>query len=71
MIRNMVGSDLAYVRAQLRPLGPEERRTISDSIGVHIKTLKRIASKETKYGRTDTISKIAMYFRAHKRRRAA
>ena len=66
----MVGSDLAYVRAQLRPLGPEERRMISDCIGVHIKTLKRIASKETKFGRTDTISKIAMYFRSQEQKAA-
>ena len=67
----MLSSDLALVRARLGRLGPAERKLVSVNVGCHVKTLNRIASQETKFGRTDTIGKIAMYFRAHKRRRAA
>lgn len=64
----MLGTELAYVRAQLAPLGPDERLAVSKRVGVHVKTLNRIASKETKFGRTDTIGKIAMYFRTREKR---
>lgn len=67
----MLGTELAYVRAQLQPLGPEERKKVSASVGVHIKTLNRLVSRQTKYGRTDTIGKIAMYFRTREKRKAA
>ena len=67
----MLSSDLAFVRARLEPLGPAERKAVSASVGCNVKTLNRIASQETKHGRTDTIGKIAMYFRANKRRKAA
>jgi hypothetical protein len=65
----MLGSELAYVRAQLAPLDATERKEISARIGVHEKTLKRIASRETKYGRTDTVGKIALYFRTREKRK--
>lgn len=67
----MLGTELAYVREQLAPLGPSERKKVAESIDVHVKTINRIASRETKYGRTDTIGKIAMYFRTREKRRAA
>lgn len=67
----MLGSELTYVRAQLAPLGSAERKIVSARVGVHPKTLSRIASKKTKFGRTDTIGKIAMYFRTREKRRAA
>lgn len=60
--------DLAYVRARLGPLDAAARRVVADSVGVHLKTLNRLASKETKFGRTDTIGKIAEYFRAQEKR---
>lgn len=67
----MLGTELAYVRAQLARLGPADRKEISAAIGVHVKTLKRLASKETKYGRTDTVGKLAMYFKTKEQRRRA
>lgn len=66
----MLGTELAYVRAQLERLGPAERKRVAEDIEVHVKTINRIASRETKYGRTDTIGKIAMYFRTKERRKA-
>ena len=66
-----MGTELAYVRAQLAPLGPDERKAVSASVGVHVKTLHRIASRQTKFGRTDTIGKIAMYFRTKEKRKTA
>lgn len=65
----MVGSELAFIRAELKKRSPAELKIVADEIGVHEKTLKRIASKETKYGRTDTVGRIAMYFRTKERRK--
>ena len=67
----MLGTELAYVREKLARCGPAERKEISAAIGVHLKTLNRIASRETKYGRTDTVGKIAMHFRTREKRRTA
>jgi hypothetical protein len=67
----MLGTELAYVRSKLEPLDSAGRKAAADSIGIHIKTLNRIASRKTKYGRTDTIGKIAMYFRTKEKRGAA
>ena len=66
----MIGSELAFVRAQLKKRSPAELRAFAHEIGVHEKTLKRLASKETKYGRTDTVGRIAMYFRIKERRKS-
>lgn len=60
----MLGSELAYVREKLKKLPPAERKRVSDFVGIHVKTLNRLASKETKYGRTDTVGKLAVYFRS-------
>lgn len=67
----MIGAELAYVRAKLEPLDAAARKAAADSIGVHVKTLNRLVSHKTKFGRTDTIGKIAMYFRTRERRRRA
>ena len=67
--RGMLGTELAYVRAQLERLGPSERKIVSNAVGIHVKTLRRLASKETKYGRTDTVGKLSMYFRTKERRK--
>lgn len=67
----MLGSELSYVRAQLGLLDNAERREVAAKVEVHPKTLNRILSRKTKFGRTDTIGKIAMYFRTREKRRAA
>lgn len=67
--RVMLGTELAYVRSQLQRLGPSEKRIISAKVGLHVKTLNRLISKATKYGRTDTVGKLAMYFRTKEQRR--
>lgn len=66
----MLGTELAYVRSRLGLLGPSERKLVASQIRVHVKTLNRLASKETKYGRTDTVGKLAMYFRTKEKRAA-
>lgn len=66
----MLGTELAYVRTQLKKLSPAEKRRAAGAIDVHVKTLTRLASKETKFGRTDTVGKLAAYFRAMERRDA-
>lgn len=68
--RGMFGSELSYVRAQLGRLDTAERREVAAEIEVHPKTLSRILSRKTKFGRTDTIGKIAMYFRTKEKRRS-
>jgi hypothetical protein len=65
----MLGTELAYVRARLERLGPEDIKVVSAAVGLHVKTLKRLTSKETKYGRTDTVGKLAMYFKTKEKRR--
>ena len=58
----MSGQEISYVRAQLA------KRTgklpqLSRDVGISIKTIRRLASGFTKYGRADTIEKLANYFR--------
>jgi RNA-binding protein YhbY len=43
---------------------------VAKSIEVHPKTLDRIVSRKTQFGRTDTIGKIAMYFRTKEKRKS-
>lgn len=64
----MLGTELAYVRDQLARLAPDQRTPVAKAIGISPKTLRRIASRETQFGRTDTIGKIAMYFRTRAKR---
>ena len=42
---------------------------VAKALGLSLKTMYRLASGETKFGRTDTIGKIAMYFRTKERRK--
>ena len=65
----MMGSELAYVRSEIKKRTPAQLKIAAGEIGVHEKTLKRLASKETKYGRTDTVGKVAMYFRTKEQRK--
>jgi hypothetical protein len=65
---NGVGAELAYVRSRLRPLKAPALHEASAATGVHVKTMRRIRSKQTKFGRTDTIGKLAMYFRTKEKR---
>jgi hypothetical protein len=64
----MLGSELAYVREKLSRTTAAERKEIAKSLGMSGKTLSRLASKETKYGRTDTVGKLALHFRTRDRR---
>lgn len=64
----MFGAELAYVRAQLLKLTPSQRREVAAAIKVNPVTLKRLARKETKFGRTDTIGNLSMYFRTREKR---
>lgn len=65
---SMIGTELAYVRAELKKIGSAERRRIAAALDLSVKTLNRLASKETKYGRTDTVGNLATYFRTQERR---
>jgi hypothetical protein len=65
----MIGEELAFIRKQLGRASTAERKVIAEAIGLHWKTLNRLATKETKYGRTDTVGKLAMYFRTKERRK--
>lgn len=67
----MLGTELSYVRAQLQGLDAAARKLVAEDLDLHVKTLNRLASRETKYGRTDTVGKLAMYFRIREKRRAA
>jgi hypothetical protein len=66
----VIGQELAYVRAQLGRKTPEELKDIAKATKLNVKTLNRLRSKKTKYGRTDTVGKLAMHFRTKERRKA-
>jgi hypothetical protein len=66
----MLGTELAYVRAKLEPLDAAARKAVAKAVGLNSKTLDRIASKKTQFGRTDTIGKIAMHFRTKEKRKS-
>lgn len=70
----MLGSELSYVRDQLSRHTHSEWKQISSRSGVAFRTIKRIGYRETEYPRSDTIGKLALYFRtceARGKRRAA
>ena len=67
----MLGTELAYVRARLEPLNAAQRKAVADACELNVKTINRLVSKATKYGRTDTIGKIAMHFRTREKRATA
>jgi DNA-directed RNA polymerase specialized sigma54-like protein len=60
-------TDLSYVRGKLERMKPPELQRIADEIDVHVKTLKRFVRRES-YPRSDTIGKLAIYFRTKDKR---
>lgn len=66
----MFATDLAYVRFQLSRLDPSQLGDVARKHEVHPKTLRRFVSKETML-RSDTMSKLAIYFRSLERRQKA
>ena len=64
----MVGSELSYVREQLARRKHSQWKALSEETGVPFRTVKRIGYGEVQYPRSDTIGKLAIYFR---RKRAA
>lgn len=65
----MTGTDLAYVRAQLRRLDSAEMKAAAKAVKRNVKTLERLLSKKTKFGRTDTIGLLANHFRLQEARK--
>lgn len=67
----MLGSELSYVREQLALSKHAQWKEISAASGVPFRTVKRIAYRETEYPRSDSVGKLAIYFRTKEKRRKA
>ena len=65
----MLGSELSYVRAQLALHTHAEWKRIAADSGVHFRTVKRIGYREVQYPRSDTVGKLALYFKTKEKRR--
>lgn len=65
----MQGSELSYVRDQLGRHTHSQWKDISANSGVPFRTVKRIGYRETEYPRSDTIGKLALYFRTREARK--
>lgn len=61
-------SELAYVKAQLAAHSRAQWKDISKAADVPFRTLTRIAYKETPTPRSDTVGKLAIYFRTKEKR---
>lgn len=64
----MQGSELAYVREQLAKYTHSEWKIIAEKSEVPFRTVKRVGYKETPFPRSDTIGKLALYFRTVEKR---
>lgn len=62
-------TDLAYVKENLRQLGHAGWHEVSRGAGVPMRTIKRIGYAETPSPRSDTVGKLAVYFRTREKRR--
>lgn len=60
-------TELAYVKEQLRLANRAVWADCAKASGVHFRTISRIAYDETMPG-SDTVGKIAMYFRTKEKR---
>lgn len=69
MSATMQGSELAYVKEQLKKYTHREWEMIARAAKVNFRTVKRIAYNETAYPRSDTTGKLALYFRTIESRR--
>lgn len=65
----MLGSELAYVREKLGAYAHSDWKIFAAESGVPFRTVKRIAYRETEFPRSDTVGKLAMYFRTKEKRR--
>lgn len=65
----MLGTDLSYVKEQLARCTLSEWKELASSLGLNLKTIRRIARKEMYYPRADTLGKIALHFRVREKRR--
>lgn len=64
----MQGSELSYVKEQLAKYTHAEWRVIAFASDVPFRTVKRIGYKETPFPRSDTVGKLALYFRTCEKR---
>lgn len=62
-------TELGYVKEQLKRIGHAGWQDVFRGTGVPIRTIKRIAYDETKAPGSDTIGKIAIFFRTREKRR--
>lgn len=69
MSATMQGTELAYVREQLKRFKHRDWKMIARAANVEFRTLKRIAYNETAHPRSDTTGKLALYFRTIEARR--
>lgn len=67
IIRLML-SELSYVRERLSQHKHAEWKGIAAASRVPFRTIKRIAYRETQYPRSDTVGKLALYFRTKEKR---
>lgn len=62
-------SQLRYVQEQLDRVGYKGWKDIEEKTGVPVSTLKKIGYRQTPTPRSDTVDKIATYFRTQERRK--
>lgn len=63
-----VTTDLAYIKEQLKRVGSSGWGPIAKAARINVKTIRRIVSDETRGPRSDTVGKIAIYFRTKEKR---
>lgn len=64
----MIGTELAYVKANLKRCSREERKVLAKKIGKEPITIERIVDGRTKYPRADVVGKLAIHFRTMEQR---
>ena len=65
----MLGTELAYVRQQLKRCSHAERVAAAKAVKVHPKTIRRILERETENPSSVTVGRLAMHFRTQEARR--
>jgi hypothetical protein len=64
-------TDLSYIKEKLLELGHSGWKEVSKGSGVPFRTIKRIGYNETPTFRSDTVGKLAIYFRFKEKRKQA
>lgn len=67
----MLGTELAYVREQLKRCTPKELIAVAKIAKVHPKTIRRIKARSTENPSAVTVGRLAMHFRTQEVRAAA